>query len=171
MAGLSTTEGKKEIMTWIVKTYPDRSTPILDIGAGAGIYGKLLKELGYVNVDALEYEPSYVEKFRQCEIYNNVYLGDMRTYEPVKNYDIVIMGDVLEHVSEKDALNTMNIHCNSDRIISVPWHYKQAAEDGIECEKHIQDDLSYASVCKIYNPDKWLRNGKIVGVFIKFKEK
>lgn len=170
MAGVSAPEGKKEIMVWIQKNYPNRKTPILDIGAGAGIYGRMLKDLGYTMVDALEYEPSYVMRFGQYHIYHQVFLGDMRTYEPIKHYDVVILGDCLEHISEAEALATLSIHGGSDRIVSIPWHYKQDAEDGIECERHIQDDLSKVSVDRIYQPDLWVLNGSIIGCFIKLKE-
>ena len=81
---------------------------ILDVGPGWGKYGLLLRE--YVNpkatIDAVEMEPSYITP-RLEAIYDTVYKCDVRDFgEGTLEtwYDLVLMVDVIEHLTKEDGL-------------------------------------------------------------------
>jgi 2-polyprenyl-3-methyl-5-hydroxy-6-metoxy-1,4-benzoquinol methylase len=103
--GLSLGEGKYETMMWINDIKPDT---ILDVGAGAGMYKLLIERMVLERaqpktVDAIEIWEPYVKEFELEKLYNNVYTQDVRSWENW-NYDLVIFGDVLEHMSKEDAI-------------------------------------------------------------------
>lgn len=80
---------------------------VLDVGAGAGIWADLLSNAGVrqQNRDAVEIFEPYIERFGLKEKYGKIYLGDfMDLAIPCDHYNVVIMGDVLEHFKMEDAL-------------------------------------------------------------------
>src|SRR4030042_2303887 len=106
----SSSEGKLFFKDWLKCFQPKK---ILDVGAGVGTYAQLIKEVTaeYVNfkpnVSAVEvYEP-YIGRFNLNSKYDNVYSGNITDEELLKNlgeYNLIIMGDVVEHISEDDML-------------------------------------------------------------------
>jgi SAM-dependent methyltransferase len=78
---------------------------VLDIGPGAGKYGKMIQGLRSRGVDiphlaAIEIDASYVEQFELNGIYDVVQVGDATSLPdigPDACWDLVILGDVLEH--------------------------------------------------------------------------
>ena len=48
------------------------STRILDIGAGTGMLGVLLKELGYINVDAIDGSEAMLQKAKEKNVYQKI---------------------------------------------------------------------------------------------------
>ena len=118
-------------------------TRILDIGAGAGYNYDMLKDV-YSNIDGVEiYEP-YVERFGLLEKYNNLFLENAVTFEKYGNYDLAIMGDVLEHLTVADSLTVLRKmrEAGCDAIVQVPYLCKQGIWEGNVHEIHIQDDLT-----------------------------
>lgn len=80
---------------------------VLDVGAGAGIWADLLSQVGVrrQNRDAVEIFEPYIERFGLEQKYHKIYLGDfMDLAIPCGHYNVVIMGDVLEHFEMEDAL-------------------------------------------------------------------
>lgn len=80
---------------------------VLDVGAGAGVWADLLSNAGVrrQNRDAVEIFEPYIERFGLTEKYGKIYLGDfMDLAIPCDHYNVVIMGDVLEHFKMEDAL-------------------------------------------------------------------
>lgn len=83
---------------------------ILDVGAGDGKWGGLIRSWKgpmHANVEklwAIEIWPGYVKKYRLKKIYDEVLVGDMLTFTGWSEFDVVILGDVLEHVKRKDGL-------------------------------------------------------------------
>ena len=128
--------GKKEVSAWIRDNYPE--AVILDVGAGEGTWHELLPEY---TMDAVEIYKPAADKLTG---YRNVYVKDIVTYKYRKHYDLIIFGDVLEHLSVEDAQNVIKYargHCE-DMIIAVPWMYPQDEVDGNKWQKHLQDDLT-----------------------------
>lgn len=77
---------------------------VLDVGAGAGVWADLLKDK-VRQIDAVEIFEPYVERFGLRSKYNHIYLGDFQTLPiPANTYNVVILGDVLEHFEMDDAL-------------------------------------------------------------------
>jgi len=92
-------EGEK-IMLQSILANPKRA--ILDIGAGAGKWGRLL--CGNVaKIDGVEIWKPYINKYKLREVYDVVYAMDIREFDRFGNYHIIILGDVLEHLPYEDA--------------------------------------------------------------------
>lgn len=137
--------------------YDPATVNVLDVGAGWGKYRDLLPE--YPQMDACEIWQQYVDDERLRERYNEVYIEhimDMALAGLTRVYDIIIMGDVLEHLSTSDAQQTVKkiiSHITYDVMIVVPYLYVQHAEvDGNPYEEHVQDDLTPEIMCVRY-PD------------------
>lgn len=142
-------EFKQEIKQHFIDCIP-KTSRILDVGPGAGTYGKLLKEAGY-NMDCLEIWGPYVSQFKLQTIYNNVIIGDVRHLD-LSSYDYIIMGDVLEHLTFIEAASVLNkienlkIKC----LVAVPYMYVQGEYEGNVYEAHHQPDLTPENVLARY---------------------
>ena len=139
--GRSTPFGKQETKQFLNKRHPGRAT-ILDVGAGKGTYAMLL-DSKYI-MDAIEIFKPYIEKFKIHRLYRKVMEMDVRDYEFDQKYDIVIMGDVLEHLSFEDArkfINKAKQNCDTI-IVQVPYLFRQGPANNNQAETHIQDDLT-----------------------------
>jgi hypothetical protein len=84
---------------------------VLDIGAGKGTYYDLMEpDLGALWV-ALEVWGPYITRYHLSDRYRKVIVADVnyvdwkKLCQPVGGaFDLVIMGDVYEHISEPDAI-------------------------------------------------------------------
>lgn len=130
--------GKKEVCEWIRERFStERDDTILDVGACDGKWRKLLPD--YV-MDAVEVFEPYAKALTG---YRKVYNRDIRRFR-YDYYDLIIFGDVIEHLEVKDAqkvLEYAKTRC-LDMVIAVPWLYKQDEVDGNKWQKHLQDDLT-----------------------------
>lgn len=80
---------------------------ILDVGAGDGRWGKLLK--GKVKrIVALEIWPPYIRKYSLHSLYDGVFVMDAKKFDGWADFDVVILGDVLEHMERDDAITLIN---------------------------------------------------------------
>jgi len=83
---------------------------ILDIGVGFGKWGFLCREYldvmagrpfpenWKIKIDGLEIFEPYIQ-LHQSHIYNTIHIGDCtRLIDDLPSYDLMIMGDVLEHI-------------------------------------------------------------------------
>ena len=130
--------GKSWVCDWIRENFPKDSL-ILDVGACDGKWRRMLFD--YPNMDAVEaWEPN-------CENIRNLYKYTYR-YEMIDFdwdwYDLIIFGDVIEHMSVKDAQQVLRHAFGKcgDMIVAVPYLYKQGPLYGNPYEEHIQDDLT-----------------------------
>jgi 2-polyprenyl-3-methyl-5-hydroxy-6-metoxy-1,4-benzoquinol methylase len=127
---------------------------VLDIGPGAGAYGKLLKNnFPEVIVDAVEVWEPYLTKFQLELIYDCVHVGDAREHSNY-NYDLVILGDVLEHMSKEDAIALWSQIKNQAAyaLISIPIiHYPQGESEGNPYEAHVKDDWTHSEVLETFS--------------------
>lgn len=140
--------------------YPPESR-ILDVGAGQGKYRIVLDD--YPNVDGVEIHEATATREQLSEIYRQLVIDDacsalrdlMRNYTqfcyqrdddelPEKPYDVVIFGDVLEHMDVADAQCAVTdaLIVASDIFVIVPYLYPQEPHDDNEYQRHIQDDLT-----------------------------
>ena len=129
--------GKPEVCTWIREHFPPDVT-VLDVGACDGNWRQLLPE--YRNMDAVEiFEPN----LSRLTGYRNVYHADIRDL-PYEHYDLIIFGDVIEHMSvdrAREVLEYAAPRCE-DMIVAVPFLSPQGAIYGNPFEIHVQDDLT-----------------------------
>lgn len=108
---------------------------VLDIGIGMGKYGVLAREYcpKLELLDGIEaYEPymSY-----QWGIYDHIELGDARN-STAKPYDLVLLIDIIEHLSHEDAKAMLARYSDATIIVSTPIedyraHYDNHYEDHI----------------------------------------
>ena len=124
---------------------------ILDVGPGAGKWGLLLAAPGR-SIDAVEIHEPYIEKFGLREIYGTTYLGDVCGFTGFDRYDLVLIGDVLEHLSVEraQALLARIASSGASVLLLVPYQLAQDALGGVESEVHLQPDLTPAIVQERY---------------------
>lgn len=136
----SYSHGKEEIIEYIKKNIEEKNK-ILDVGPGSGIYGKMLKN--FFNIDCIEIFPKYIKDYDLDKIYNEIFIGDICEFN-FENYDLIIMGDVLEHIRTEDAKKLIFkiTHNSKKTMVAVPYNYKQGEWGGNIYETHHQDDLT-----------------------------
>lgn len=165
----STQVFKRETIDFIKNKF-NRTSTILDIGAGAGIYYDHLKDHFY-KIDAVEVFEPYVEKYRLKEKYTNVFVQNVLDFD-FTYYDLIILGDVLEHISEEygvKLINRLYDKCN-DLIIAIPYNSEQDTHFNNDFEKHLQTELTVNSFLEKYKGFKILASRYDYGVFIKDSE-
>jgi predicted TPR repeat methyltransferase len=105
----------------LVNSIPPQSV-VLDIGAGEGKWGLLLRGRARY-VDAIEVWPDNALKCLKSGIYRQVFETDVRDFEWKKDeYDVVVLGDVLEHLPHHDAIKLLDtIRANVKQIcLAIP---------------------------------------------------
>jgi hypothetical protein len=139
--------GGRWVRELVTRSHDPERTTILDVGAGQGKYRVLLPE--YPSVDAVEVWESTVTTERLDDLYRSVFIVDVRDFVHSDRwhelrYDVVIFGDVLEHLEREDAkdvLERVYDRCD-DVVVVVPYRYEQGAENGNEYQRHLQPDLT-----------------------------
>lgn len=132
--------GKPEVKWYIVRAFP-KGSECLDVGACDGEYFDLLGD--YLTMDAVEIWEPNIEKHDLKSKYRMVYADDIRKLR-YGDYDIVIFGDVIEHMTVEEAqavIEYAKAHAKMV-IVAVPYKFKQDAIYGNPYEVHIQDDLT-----------------------------
>lgn len=113
---------------------------VLDVGPGNGKYGLLAREyLPELEVlHAVEAEPRYVDMFPWLHtIYDTVIVDDVLNLETevFRQYDLVMMIDVIEHLDKTRALELINrIPCTL--LISTPNGFMHQHLEDWPTEEH-----------------------------------
>ena len=109
---------------------------VLDIGVGNGKMGFVVRDyldvmLGErhreedwtVQLDGIEVFGEYIQEHQRA-IYSHIYIGDaFEVIDALGVYDLVIVGDVLEHFGKQQAwmmLDKCAVHCSRDIILNIP---------------------------------------------------
>ena len=148
---------------------------VLDVGAGAGVYLDIIREHvgNHVVVVALEVWQPNIEQFKLKERYDKVINEDVRKIDNF-DYDLVIFGDVLEHMSEEDAVKLWNKVSEQagSAIISIPIiHYHQDAYEGNPYEVHVEADWSPKRVRSAFHSISESKEFEVTGVYVaRFKD-
>ena len=138
----STKYFKPETINYITQKY-DKNIRILDIGAGSGTYSDYLKPLGYLNLDCVEVFQNYIDMFNLKSKYTKVIHEDVTKLNiDFSEYDLIIIGDVLEHISEYDAKMLLKKLSVTNVIVAVPFESPQGESYDNMYEIHLQDDLT-----------------------------
>lgn len=113
---------------------------IVDVGAGYGKYGGLIREYVFpesnrVHLTALEVHDGYVTKERYCQ-YDDVLIIDARS-ESIdwQAWDLVLMVDVIEHLEKDEALELLD-RIPGYVIVGTPVEFFQNPSGLPDSEKH-----------------------------------
>ncbi len=183
----SSSEGKLFFRDWLTRMFLENQIKtVLDIGAGSGTYGMAVKEAfneakaiyhkfnhtemphsGLV-VNAVEIFPPYIKRFGLDGIYDTIHICSMiEVAERGANYDLVIFGDVLEHVIKEEALRVWNKFKQNSKFLylSIPckiegksWSlgYEQEESEGAENKHELhQHDWKYDEILNELGPFLW----------------
>ena len=87
------------------------------------------------------------------------------------SYDCIIMGDILEHLTIKDAQKILNrITKNKQKcLVAVPYTMEQEEEEGNIYETHLQPDLTPENMLERYKQLKFLIGNNKYGYYINKK--
>lgn len=135
MLGYSTPLGKEQVKQFLEKRLKPNMS-ILDMGPGQGTYYNLLGP-NYVWSGVEIWHPA-IEALK--DKYDFLYEMDIRDFVYVKHYDLVIFGDVLEHMTVADAQKCVAAAKENASMILIafPYDLEQGAIYGNEAERHIQ---------------------------------
>lgn len=148
--------------------YEHRITTVLDVGPGRGTYSRVLAGMTQ-QMDAVEVWRPYIRKYALFSKYRRVMCADVRDWHKFA-YDLVIFGDVLEHMSAADALTVWSRACTQARFVmmSVPIiHYPQGASHGNPYEEHVQEHLTPEAIRADYGPFVLDKCYEVTGTFIR----
>ena len=150
----SLSSGKAETLAWFQKN-ADSIKTVVDIGPGSGTYIKLIREDAKCCVDStwigVEIWAKYIKEFNLENRYNRIINADVRTVDWNELApDVVIAGDVLEHMTKEDAVSLVDriLSVAKTLIVSIPIRYMPQDEHAYENphEAHIKDDWSHDEV-------------------------
>ena len=161
---------KQEIKEYFKENVPNTKR-ILDVGPGEGTYSKLIRELGY-KMDCIEiYEP-YTITYNLRDKYDNVFIGNILNQD-ITNYDFIILGDVLEHISADDSQKLIQKIVNQGKecLVAVPYLMPQDGLDDNDHEKHLQEDLTPEIMKQRYPELECLYSNYSYGYYIVKKER
>jgi predicted TPR repeat methyltransferase len=143
---------------------------ILDVGTGVGDYLALIRS--YLSpdivVDGVEVWQPYVEEYSLKERYDHLFVQDVREMTDF-NYDLIIFGDVLEHMPEEDSVRLWAAASQQAKygLISIPLgHHPQGAYAGNPYEVHHEEDWDVDRVLKTFPGIIRHKTFDITGVFI-----
>ena len=161
---------KPEVKQYFKENIPTTKR-ILDVGPGEGTYSNLLRELGY-KMDCVEIYAPYISTCNLKDKYDKVFLGDIVS-QNISEYDFIILGDVLEHISESDAKNliTKIVNQGKECLVAIPYLMPQDGIDGNDHEKHLQEDLTPEVMKQRYPELECLFSNSSYGYYIVKKEK
>lgn len=136
----SSDRGKTWIAPWLAELAP---TSVLDIGAGAGAYGRICRRAcPAAHLTAVEIWEPYVARFGLRGLYDEVLVADARTLA-LSAADVVILGDVLEHMSGAEAVELWSRARAVARrgvLASLPVvPYPQGPAEGNPFEAHVEE--------------------------------
>lgn len=165
---MSSAEGKDWTRQRVTALASEQPVSVLDIGPGVGTYAKLLAGDHVSRIVGVEiYEP-YVTTYRLRDYYDEIILGDAREVD-LPTVDVVILGDVAEHMTEAEALRLWQRAADAAAravYLSIPIvHYPQGEIEGNPHEHHVVEDWNHEKVLASFDGigEWWL--GNEVGVY------
>jgi len=116
---------------------------ILDMGAGNGKYSKLLRSvLPECKIDAVEATKEYIDQYGLNSMYDTVYNMTIEEYlekNTGQSYDVVIFGDVLEHMYFSKVTDYLDFLLYRTRWILCVWPTNLRQDEwcgnGYECHR------------------------------------
>jgi 2-polyprenyl-3-methyl-5-hydroxy-6-metoxy-1,4-benzoquinol methylase len=153
------------IMQWAASAVA-HTQRILDLGCGSGKYGHLLHRMK-PEIDGVELNADFPARFGLDRWYRRVVIADIATWPiPRGQYDLVIIGDVLEHLAVESAQALIKRATDAVplALVVVPF---LSAESGDKTPggRHLQADLTPEVMAARYPSLRlWLCN-PVIGVY------
>lgn len=168
----SSTEGKPWIQSVLRDVDVSQSIQrVLDVGAGAGSYSKLLRRYIGQHWTAIEVHSPYVDRFGLRSKYDVVLVTDVRAFatsdEP--NFCLIICGDVYEHMTGNEAVRVHERLLERCKylIFTIPIiYYPQGAVYGNNFETHVRDDWTHTEVVTSFSSIERFWVGDILGCYL-----
>jgi hypothetical protein len=146
-----------------------RPATLLDVGPGQGTYSDLLRGVTPGSSwSCVEIFEPYVEMFELRRKYDVVHVADIRSFSWPTRYDVVILGDVLEHLTLADALPVWASARAHARylVLSIPIvEYPQGVHYGNIHETHLHVWSHESVVGQLDGICRWQRHAAI-GVYL-----
>jgi len=112
---VSSTWGKDVATGWLLKILANNPTSVVfDVGAGEGTWAKLLRPNmpAGARIEAAEIWGPYTLEYGYDRLYDAFCIADARAINPLYySAEIVIFGDVLEHMPKTDAKEVLSTAC------------------------------------------------------------
>ncbi|WP_367138001.1 class I SAM-dependent methyltransferase [Saccharothrix sp. HUAS TT1] len=162
----SDAEGKEWSKERVLALAPFR---LWDVGPGAGTYSTLLRPyLPFTWFYAVEIWEPYIEAYDLDAKYHQVFVSDVMdfSFDPVGSRDLVILGDVVEHLTENDARELIAYLKErfSNILVSLPIvHSPQGTVFGNPYEAHLHQ-WSFKDMLELMDHCEALE-GSTLGVF------
>lgn len=105
--------GKEQAAQWCVRALEQGKTKhpmVVDVGAGEGTWVKLLRPVAPTGTLFVAFEiwGPYTLEYDYASLYDSHRIADIRVVDPVLfSADLVIFGDVLEHMPKHDARHVL----------------------------------------------------------------
>ena len=134
---------------------------------GCGTYYNLLHDY-FTTFDGVEAFANNIEKYNLRNKYRNVYNEDIKNFK-FEYYDIIIIGDVLEHLTIEEAQKALK-YCEQrckQLIVAVPYMLPQDAVENNIYEIHKQPDLTKENMKERYPSLKLLIGNSDYGYYVK----
>lgn len=143
-----------DLVPYVVQWIKDKDPKsVLDVGAGYGKYGHLIRE--YVDVypwsiylEAVEGFDAYSDRMG-CNAYDFYNHTTFEKYKPSRMFDMLLMIDIIEHYEKPQGHQALAkaLSMSDVILVSTPSHpAEQGAEYGNELERHksqwTHDDFS-----------------------------
>jgi len=142
---------------------------VLDVGAGVGTYVKLLRAMFpdsvWVGVEA--WLP-YVNRYKLKKIYDLLIISDIYRVHAMHGLDLVIFGDVLEHLEKDKAIKVYERFRKAARYIIIVMpikRYVQGAIGGNPYEEH-KAQWTHKEILKKFKGIKYWKEGKKKGCYL-----
>lgn len=163
----SAEEGRDMMLRWIARHQP---RAVLDVGVGSGTYGRALRHFDPLPwLVGVEVWTPYVHTYCLTAIYDHLLAVDIRSIHQFEwpHADVIVFGDVLEHMPEKDALRMWDVArfvARKGVFLSIPIvPYPQSAEHGNPFEEHVVPDWTHERVLNTFPGIVQHWTGTIVG--------
>jgi 2-polyprenyl-3-methyl-5-hydroxy-6-metoxy-1,4-benzoquinol methylase len=146
-----------------------RPATLLDVGPGQGTYSDLLRRVTPgASWSCVEIFEPYVEMFELRRKYDVVHVADIRSFPWPNQYDVVILGDVLEHFTLADALQVWaNARAHARYVVlSIPIvEYPQGAHYDNVHETHLHVWSHELVVEQLSGICRWQQH-PLIGVYL-----
>lgn len=103
----------------------------VDVGAGNGNIGKMIKGIDEnCHIIGVEIFGPYIEQFKIYEIYDRIIIDDIKNVINTLSGDLIIFGDVLEHMNKEEAMNIISVAVKNFKhiIINAPCGFMSQEE-------------------------------------------